>query len=85
MCLLEQWNRLGGLARAKKTYSLHLHCFEIFWVLSNCFREGCSGFDHLVLLIEDHPSEILDTRGFGLFRCQGIQFPQRFIEVAGFS
>ena len=79
MCLFEQWNRLGGLPRTKQAYALHLHGFEILWILGNRFGERCRGFDHLALLVEHHASEIFDTRRFGLFRSQGIQLPQSFI------
>ena len=81
----EQRNRLRGLARAKKTHALHLHGFEILWVLVNSFCEGRRGFGHLALLIEHHASEIFDTRRFWLFRSQGIQFLQCFIQVGRFD
>src|SRR5258708_19070516 len=49
-------------------YTLSLHDALPIWVLGNCLREGGSGFDHLALLVENHASEIFDTRRFRLFR-----------------
>ena len=82
MCLFEQGNRLGWFPQAKQTYALHLHGFEILWVLSNSFCEGGLGIRHLILLIEHHSPEVFDTCGFGFLGRQGIQFLQRLREVA---
>src|SRR5260370_28450276 len=72
MCLLEQWNRFGGLSLTKKAHALHLHRFKILRILGNRLCKRGGGFGHFFLLVEHHASEIFHTDRFRLFRSQGL-------------
>lgn len=81
-CLLKKWDGDGGFSLAKQARAFHPHRFEILWVQRNSPCEGFRGFHHLPLLIQDHPSKILQSDRRGLDGGDAIQLFQRRIKLA---